>query len=400
MNRRIYLDYNATTPVMPEVWEAVVTLLRKPGNPSSIHGEGRKAKAVLRKARQQVAGLVGAKDSQVIFTGGGTEANNLVLSPQIISAGHAASARLFVGATEHASVLAGGRFVSGQVSVIPVGREGQITGDVLQQFLEGQLPGQTLDRKAGRAEATPFMVSVMMANNETGQVQDIAALGEIVHRFGGLFHVDAVQAAGKMNLDFEALPVDFMSVSAHKIGGMQGVGALIAKDPDLVLKDVLVRGGGQERNRRGGTENLPGIVSFGLAAEICAGRLETERSRLEGLRNMLEEGLGQINDEIVIVARKGERLPNTLCFLSKGLRAENMLMTLDLAGIAVSSGSACSSGKVTVSHVLQAMGYEDDLCNSAIRVSFGWQSEKQDVTAFLSVYADMFLQHKKHHAAA
>ncbi len=390
MNQRIYLDYNATAPVFPKVRALVSEILEKTGNPSSIHTEGRNAKTILEKARRQVAQLVGAQAGQVIFTSGGTEANNLVLSPAVTRKEKGQSAQLYVSATEHDSVLAGGRFEQEQITRIPVNTLGQLDLDVLEQLLQ----------KQSVLSDNSFMVSVMAANNETGLLQNIETIGALVHQFGGLFHVDAVQAAGKIALDFEGLPVDFLSLSAHKIGGLQGVGALIAKQPELLLNDVLIKGGGQEKFRRGGTQNVSGIVSFGVAAEQAAQALASEQERLGGLRSRLIDGLAKVNDKVVIVGQGAERLPNTVCFLSDGLKAENMLMVFDLAGIAVSSGSACGSGKVSISHVLQAMGYEEKLCYSAIRVSLGWQSKQQDIDAFLKVYTDIYERHKKYHAVA
>jgi cysteine desulfurase len=357
MRRPTYLDYNATAPVRPAVATAMAEALATVGNPSSVHGFGRAARARLETAREQVATLVGARPAQVVFTSGGTEANNLALTG-------VGRARVLVSAIEHDSVLK-----AAAAEAIPVDCGGIVDLSALERLL------------AARAE--PALVALMLANNETGVIQPVAEASRIAHASGALLHCDAVQAAGKIAVDFAALGVDSLSLSAHKIGGPAGVGALVVADHlHLVAQQ---RGGGQERGRRAGTENLAGIVGFGVAAEIAAAELGAT-ARLADLRDDLERRALAAVPGAILFGRDAARLSNTSCLALPGVSSELQVMALDLAGVAVSAGSACSSGKVQPSHVLRAMGADAATAGSAIRVSLGWRSTAEDVDRFLEAW--------------
>jgi cysteine desulfurase len=361
---RLYLDHNAGAPLRPEVAAAMAATLAVTGNPSSVHAEGRQARALVERARAQVAALVGASPENVVFTSGGTEANNLGL---VAGGRQGEQVRLLVSPTEHPAVLACGGVAGTVVEQLAVNG----AGTVLLDDLEARLA-------SGSGLATT--VAIQLANNETGLVQPVRAAAELARRYGARMHSDAVQAAGRLPLDLRALGVDSLALSAHKLGGPMGVGALVLAEGREVCTR-LVAGGGQERGRRGGTENVAGIVGFGLAAEIAARDLAAEAERLETLRTALEERIRQIAPAVIFAGR-AERLPNTVCFACPGLKAETALIALDLEGVAVSSGAACSSGKVRRSHVLEAMGVEPALAEGAIRVSLGWSSVEADVVRF------------------
>lgn len=381
---RAYLDHNATTPVRPAVVEAMVRALALPGNPSSVHGEGRAARAAMEQAREQVARLCGAKASNVVFTSGGTEANATVLSPTLTDcSGGAACVRipatlLLHGATEHACVRDGHRFAAGAAEAIPVDAEG--LADL--GWLEARLARHAAERPGERA-----LVSLHLANNETGVLQPLAAVSEIARRHGALVHSDAVQAAGKIALDIEALGVDILTLSAHKLGGPKGVGAIVFRTGALELSDKPLRGGGQERGWRAGTENLPGIVGFGFATEEAGRELAGEAARLSALRDRLEAGLLERVPDALVFGRASPRLPNTSAFAIAGSKAETALIMFDLAGVALSSGSACSSGKVRRSHVLDAMGVDPAMSAGALRASLGWTTSEADIDQFLTACA-------------
>jgi cysteine desulfurase len=370
MNQRFYLDYNATAPLRVEVREAVAELLSLYGNPSSVHAEGRAARAAIEAARVKVAALVGAGPEDVIFTSGGTEANALALAAQPGSAWHC-----YMSAVEHPSVLAGGRFYPETMTRIPVTKNGVIDLEMLARELE----------KHHLGGSRPF-ASLMAANNETGAIQPVAEAAKIVHSAGGLLHTDAVQAAGRIRLDITALGADQLSLSAHKIGGPKGVGALVLGDGASV--EPLIKGGGQERRRRAGTENVAGIVGFGVAAELAAADL-AKIGEVAQLRGELEKGALAIAPDAVVLSAKVERLPNTSCIAVPGVKAETLVIGLDLAGIAVSSGSACSSGKVEASHVLSAMGVPEEVAQGAIRVSLGFATKRDDIDNFLKAFAEL-----------
>jgi cysteine desulfurase len=370
MNQRFYLDYNATAPLRAEVRDAAAAALALIGNPSSVHAEGRAARSAVEAAREKVAALVGARPEDVIFTSGGTEANALALAAQSGQAWHC-----YLSAVEHPSVLAGGRFYRETTTVIPVTANGVADLAILAKELEKHHLG-------GRR---PF-VSLMAANNETGAIQPVAEASKIVHSADGLLHTDAVQAAGRIKLDMTTLGADMLSLSAHKIGGPKGVGALVLGNGASV--EPLIKGGGQERRRRAGTENVTGIVGFGVAAELALADLAVAAATAT-LRDELEQGTRAIASDVVVISSRVPRLPNTACIAVPGVKAETLVIGLDLAGVAVSSGSACSSGKVEASHVLSAMGVPEELAQGAIRVSLGFATERADIENFLKAFDEL-----------
>jgi cysteine desulfurase len=369
MSGRVYLDWNATTPLRDEARRAMVDALDLPGNASSVHAEGRDARRWIEAARAAVADAVGASARNVVFTSGGTEANAMALAPGLRREGAPAVERLVVSAIEHASVLSGGRFPQSAVTSLRVSRDGVVDLDHLRDLL-----------RAG----PPALASIMLANNETGAIQPIAEAAEIVHAANGLLHVDGVQALGKISVDLRALGADLLTLSAHKIGGPKGIGALVLAE-GLTGLEPLLRGGGQELSRRAGTENVAGIAGFGAAATAAVADLLAEPGRIGALQKRLEDGLRQIPNVIVFsIAR--QRLPNTTLFTVPGLRAETAVIGFDLAGIAVSSGSACSSGKVQPSHVLQAMGFDPNVAQGAVRLSMGWSTRDADIDLCLEAW--------------
>jgi cysteine desulfurase len=381
MNQRSYLDYNATAPLRPEVREAICGALDLYGNPSSVHEEGRAARAAIEAARISVAELVGAAPEDVIFTSGGTEANALALAARGGQAWHC-----YLSAVEHPSVLTGGRFYRETTTLIPVTKEGVVDLAVLARELEKHHVGGW----------RPFG-SLMVANNETGTIQPVAEAAAIVHGAGGLLHSDAVQAPGRLPLDMAELGVDMLSLSAHKMGGPKGVGALVLKAG--VSVEPLLKGGGQERRRRAGTENVAGIVGFGIAAELAAADL-AKADAIGALRDVLEEGALAIAPDAVIVSGSVDRLPNTSCIAVPGAKAETLVIGLDLAGVSVSAGSACSSGKVEASHVLSAMGLPPELAQGAIRVSLGIGTSSHDIERFLGAFGELIKRLKQSPRAA
>jgi cysteine desulfurase len=369
MPSRVYLDWNATTPLRPETKAAIAAALGLAGNPSSVHAEGRQARRLVEDARAEVAAAVGAPARNVVFTSGGTEANAMALTPGLRTGAGQPLQRLLVSAVEHASVLAGGRFAAEAIAKIAAQRSGLVDlGDL----------------RARLASGPPALVSMMAANNETGAVQPVREAAQIVHEAGGLLHVDAIQALGKISLDIRDMGADLVTVSAHKIGGPKGVGALVLSD-GLSGVEPLLRGGGQERGYRAGTENVAGIAGFGAAVRAAAGALGTDQMRLEGLRDRLESGLRQ-TPGMIIFSEDAPRLPNTTLFTVPGLRAETAVIGFDLAGVAVSSGSACSSGKVQPSHVLEAMGVGPDLAQGAVRLSLGWSTTETDIESCVQAW--------------
>lgn len=383
---RAYLDHNATTPARPEVVEAMMRALVLPGNPSSVHGEGRAARGAMEQAREQVARLVGAKASNVVFTSGGTEANATALSPGLMDCDggrdcvRVPASLLLHSATEHACVREGHRFPSSAAEALPVDGNGVVD----LGWLEERLARFAAEHPGARA-----LVSIHLANNETGVVQPVTAAAEIVHRHGGLLHSDAVQAAGKIAVDIAGSGADVLTLSAHKLGGPKGVGAIVFRTGALELADKPLRGGGQERGWRAGTENLPGIVGFGAAAETAGQVIQGEAARLAGLRDRLERGLQALAPETVIFGAPAQRLPNTSAFATPGLKAEAALIHLDLMGAALSSGSACSSGKVKRSHVLDAMKIDPAMSAGALRASLGWTTCEADIDLFLAAYGKL-----------
>ncbi|MCF4129159.1 cysteine desulfurase family protein [Methylobacterium sp. SyP6R] len=372
---RAYLDHNATSPLRPEVAEAVVRALHDlPGNPSSVHREGRAARSAIEAARAKVASLAGVKPSQVVFTSGGTESANAVLSGSLCRRGVPAPTRLLIGATEHPCCLQGHRFPAHETAILPVDADGVIRLDVLEARLA-----------ACAAEGVTALVSVQAANNETGVVQPLARVAALACQHGALFHSDAVQTAGRISIARNIFAADALTLSGHKLGAPKGVGAIVLGE-GAILEPAFHRGGGQEGRLRAGTENVPGIVGFGIAAELALAAMSAEAIRLASLRDAIEAGVRARAPDAVVFGAGAERLPNTLCFALPGLKAETALIALDLDGVAVSSGAACASGKVSRSGVLAAMGVDSALSAGALRVSLGWNSRQEDGESFLAAF--------------
>jgi len=369
MPNRVYLDWNATTPLRPEARGAMLAAWDLVGNPSSVHAEGREARRLVEEARATLAAGVGALPRNVVFTSAGTEANALALSPGLRRSSGRPVERLLVSAMEHASVLAGGRFPADRIGLIPVLRSGVVDLDHLSGLL---------------ADGPPALVSVMAANNETGALQPVAEVARIVHEAGGLLHVDAIQALGKIPFEINNVGADLATFSAHKVGGPKGVGALVVAQ-GLSGLEPLLRGGGQELNRRAGTENVAGIAGFGAAVKAALQTLSKDAEQMATLRIHLENGVREIAGA-TIFSDEVERLPNTVLFTAPGLQAETAVIGFDLEGVAVSSGSACSSGKVQPSHVLSAMGYDPAVAQGAVRLSLGWSTEPDDINRALEAW--------------
>lgn len=369
MFSRVYLDWNATAPLRPEARAAVSSALETVGNPSSVHSEGRAARKLVEDARTQLANAIGARADSIVFASGGTEANAQALTP-----GWSLSARtcmrLVVSAIEHPSVLAGGRFATADIAQAPASADGIVDLAKLRTLL---------------SRGGPALVSIMLANNETGAIQPVADAARVVHDAGGILHVDATQALGRVPLNVGVLGADLVTLSAHKIGGPKGVGALVVCNSSLHLPQALIRGGGQERSRRAGTENVAGIAGFGAAAAAAGIKGVAEASHMQRLRERLEVGLASI-EGVTVFSKAVPRLPNTTLFAMKGVRAETAVISLDLEGIAVSSGAACSSGKVQPSHVLAAMGVEAELARGAIRLSTGYATKDGDIDRILETW--------------
>lgn len=365
MTRAVYLDYNSGAPVRPEVAAAMAEALVEPGNPSSVHAFGRAARARLEAARRQLAALVGADPAGIVFTSGGTEANALALRG-------CGRSRLLVSAIEHPSVLD----AAAEAERVPVTPAGVVDLEALDRSLA--------------ASSRPALVSLMLANNETGIVQPVAEAARIIHARGAWLHCDAAQAAGRIRVSLPELGADILTVSAHKMGGPAGAGALILAESGRTLAPILL-GGGQERRRRAGTENVAGIVGLGVAARLAGDDLAAADTTcgIGALRDRLERGATGLVPDAMVIGAGVERLPNTSCLVLPGVEGRTQVMALDLAGVAVSAGAACSSGKVAPSHVLAAMGLEDGVRGSAIRVSLGWSSGPADVDAFLAAWADL-----------
>ena len=361
-----YLDFNATAPVRPAVIETVTRIMRNVGNASSVHAAGRAARQIVEEARERVAELVGTEPEGVIFTSGGTEANNLALKG-------VGDRRLMVSTAEHGAVLGPALMRDSGAVLLPVDGRGVV--DV-----------KTLETALAAAEK-PKLVSVMLANNETGVIQPVAEIAEMAHRHGALVHSDTVQAAGKIPVDMTALGLDMLSLSAHKLGGPQGVGALVLRG-DVSLQAEII-GGGQERGKRSGTENVAGVGGFGEAARIALEGLDTYAG-LAALRDDMERRLGELAPKRRVFGEGAARLPNTSCVSMPGVQSETQVMAFDLGGIAVSAGSACSSGKVAASHVLEAMGIEAEEAMTAIRISMGWSTQAADVDRFVAVWKEIY----------
>lgn len=382
-----YLDHNATSPLRPESRAAMSCAMETCGNPSSVHGAGRAGRARVEKAREQVAALVHGRAQDLIFTSGGTEANALALWGAIHGAfdAEARITRLLVSAIEHDSVRANAEAIAARVpgvrlQTIPVTKSGVVDTEVLRVLLrEGK--GRTI-------------VAVMRANNETGVLQPIEQVARLTKDADALLLVDAIQAAGKIDIEFAALGADYLTLSAHKLGGPQGTGALCVKEGAPFAAQIL--GGGQERGMRAGTENVIGIPGFGAAAEASLRGLGS-LSRIALLRDRFEHGLKQIAPDAIFFGET--RLGNTSNFALPGIAAETAVIALDLDGVMVSSGAACSSGKVKPSHVLKAMGVSEDIAHSALRVSFGWNSTDEDANVALASFRKLVSRNRSRAAA-
>lgn len=359
----IYLDYNATAPIKPAVRAAMLEAMERHGNPSSVHRYGRIARRYVEEARAAVAALAGVKPAQVIFTGSGTEANNMVFNGS-------RPAGVIVSAIEHDSVLA----CAPDAQKIPVTEDGIVDLESAGKLFQATPPGS--------------LVSVMLVNNETGVIQPVADIARLAKAQGHIVHTDAVQAAGRLPINCAALGADFLTLSAHKIGGPQGVGALIVSEKTALQS--LLKGGGQEMNRRAGTENVAGIIGFGVAARLAADDLR-DVPRLAKERDRLQTQLQYIaGEDAVVPGEDAPRVANTLCIAMRGVSGETQVMAMDLAGVAVSAGAACSSGKVRVSHVLRAMGYADDVAASALRISLGWNTKPSEIERCVEAWRALY----------
>lgn len=357
-NSPVYLDYNATTPVKPEVRDLMMRVLGETGNASSVHAYGRAARKRIEDARQQVASLAGVQATQVFFNSGATEGNNTVIK-------HFAGRRVLISAIEHPSV----RESAPEAERIPVTADGVIDLGALRALLDD-----------GPA---PALVAVMLVNNEIGTIQPVAEAAALAKAKGALFHCDAVQAAGKMPLTMNALGADFMTLSAHKMGGPQGVGALLVGPCGVAPQ--LISGGGQEKRQRAGTENVAGIAALGLAAALAAQNIAAY-TPIAALRDRMEAEMKAVAPDMIINGAGAPRAPNTSNITLPGADAQTMLMTLDLAGFAVGSGSACSSGTMKPSPVLLAMGVDEGRARSSLRISLGWDTNAAEIDAFLAAW--------------
>jgi cysteine desulfurase len=361
--RRTYLDYNATAPLRPEAKAAMISALDVVGNASSVHAEGRRARSIVEAARESVARLVGVKPSEIVFTSGATEANNWAIAQSWTT--------ILTSGIEHDSVLTPARASGSDVAMLPIDACGVVRVEEVAELL------------SSRSFAGRSLIALQLANNETGVIQPVAEIAALARSHGIAVHSDAVQAAGRTPIDFAVLGADTLAISAHKFGGPKGVGALVIRDHlDLV---PFVRGGGQERRRRAGTENIPAIAGFGAAAEAALRDLQTMVA-IGALRDEFEAEIKRISPGAVIISEGASRLANTTALALPGKLAETLVIRLDLAGIAVSAGSACSSGKVGASHVLEAMGFGRDIAAGTIRISLGPQTTKDDVAAFLAAW--------------
>jgi cysteine desulfurase len=371
---RAYMDWNATAPLLPEAREAFLRVGLMEGNPSSVHREGRAVRTEIEAARRKLAAAVGAKPADIIFTSGATEAANLVLSPDFrMGRAPLRIGKLYVSAIEHKAVFEGGRFAKADIETIPVHADGTADMAVLAAMLEGH------DRSLGLP-----MVALMSANNETGVVQPITAAAKLVHGAGGILVVDAVQAFGRIPLDIAELDADFMIVSSHKIGGPKGAGALVSRG-EAMMPSALIHGGGQEKGHRSGTENAASIAGFGAAAEVVASDVAARADRLRGVQQTIEARMREIAPELVVHGIDSERLPNTTFFSLPGLKSETGQIAFDLEGVALSAGSACSSGKVGESHVLKAMGLDPRM--GALRISIGTSTTERDIERTIAAFA-------------
>jgi cysteine desulfurase len=384
---RTYFDYNATAPLRLVARQEMLSALDLIGNPSSVHLEGRTARRSVEAARAGVAALVGGAPRNVTFTASGTEAANLALTPRIESPSAAGPlTRLIVSAGEHPCVLRGHRFAPEAVETARVDDQGRIDLDALEA--------------AVRREGGKVALALQAANNETGVIQPVAEASALIHEAGGVVICDAVQLAGRLRCDFATLGADFLLLSAHKLGGPKGAGALVAASEDTRITAPLLRGGGQERGLRAGTENVPALAGFGAAAQAAANEIDAEGARLAALRDDVERHVLNTAPDAAVFGAGVQRLPNTLCFAVPGVTAETLVIGLDLAGFAVSSGAACSSGKVTRSHVLTAMRVEPGLAAGAVRLSLGWATTADEIARFGDAFGRLLAPMRRGRSAA
>ncbi|BDV34533.1 cysteine desulfurase family protein [Methylocystis iwaonis] len=371
---RIYLDHNATSPLRPAARAAMLAAMEAPGNASSVHAEGRAAKAVLEQARAAIAKGLGTAPRNVAFTSGATEAANLVLTPMLQRGSETVPIEvLLVGAGEHPAVLMGHRFPAQAVERIALTPAGALSLAALEAAL-------------ARSRGKRVLVALQAVNNETGVIQPVYEAAERVHAAGGLLICDATQAIGRIETTFKSTGADFLFFSSHKLGGPLGAGALAAAQDGLHISDALVKGGGQEFGRRAGTENVPAIAGFSAAFTAALQGVPSENTRLGALRDALESRIAGIVTDVRFFGRGAHRVGSVSAFAIPGIPAHTLLMALDLAGVAVSSGSACSSGKVRESHVLAAMGAPE---KEALRASLGWSTRQEDVEQFGMVLAEV-----------
>ncbi len=384
---RTYLDWNATAPLSQAARVAMLDVLDLPGNASSVHGEGRAARAAIDKARRQVAELVAADPTHVTFVSGATEAANHVLTP-VFRMGRAPLefSRLYVSAIEHPAIREGGRFNPADVVEIPVTSDGIVDLSALERLVGAH------DQNAGS-----LMVALMLVNNETGAIQPVAEAAAIVHARGGLMVVDAVQAVGRIPVEIGALGADFLILSSHKIGGPKGVGAIVSRG-EVLMPKPLIRGGGQEKGHRSGTENFHGIVGFGAAAEAVRNNLGDYGATMGKLRDLLEAGMRDAAPDVLIHCWMVPRVANTCFFTLPELKSETGQIAFDLEGIALSAGSACSSGKVGESHVLTAMGHDPKL--GALRISLGLDTTEEDIRRAITAFSKIAARRKRAGKAA
>ena len=385
MSTRVYLDHNATSPLRPQARAAMLSALDSVGNPSSVHAEGRAAKALLEDSRAAVATAVGGPRRGVVFTSGATEAASLALSPMLRrESDEAPIDLLLIGAGEHLCVLQGHRFPPDAVATIPLTPEGVISLGALEKTLERRSDART-------------MLALQAVNNETGVIQPVAEAAALIHAGNGVVVCDAVQSVGRLETTFATTDADILFFSSHKLGGPMGVGALAFRDESLHLEAPLLRGGGQEFGRRAGTENIAGIAGFAAALAAATAELAEEAARLADLRDALERQVLKVAPDARFYGSKAPRAPNASAFAIPGLAPRTMLMALDLENVALSAGSACSSGKMAESHVLAAMGAAD---REALRASFGWSSTREDVEEFGKVLARVVDRMRSRHSAA
>jgi len=372
--RRVYLDHNATTPLHPEVKNTLTDMLEVFGNPSSLHGFGRQARVLVEEAREKTAALIGASPEEIVFTGSGSEGNNTVLSILSCHAGFCniqqPSAAIVTTAIEHPCIMESGKCLKDQginVAFTGVDQECKVDLNELRQLIKPETG----------------LVSVMMANNETGTIQDIKSIARLVHEKGALFHTDAVQAVGKIPVNVKDLDVDFLTLSGHKIYGPKGIGAMYVKKG--VNFCPLIHGGHQEQGRRAGTENTMGIIGMGKAIEMRMQEMDDELVRMKSLRSMLKEGIAQRLSDIHFVGDQQDCVPTTLNVSFEAAEGEAILLYLDLEGVAVSTGSACASGSLDPSHVLLAMGLDAEIAHGSIRLSMGRETSEEDIDYTIGV---------------